>query len=255
MIRLALTLLSSHPALSQIASDYFPLAPGTSYTYSAVYRGQAFETTVISEAIQSESNTVLVFVNQADTRRRDQIIGTNMIGLGAYAETPQGIITYESFWKSELNEAGSATPQLLLRRTLKKHESTRLKSKAGKVVLIITVLAFETVSVPAGTFSNAVKLRVRKKTAAGSYDEYVWLGKGVGVVKWIRDTGRIDSLVRVEKRLIRERRASRAFVKLLVFHFLGETYKSTIRLQNLDKPGNTPSSLTTSHPFQFQMSV
>ena len=51
-----------------------------------------------------------------------------------------------------------------------------------------TVEAFETVTVPAGTFQNAVRLKLEQTESSGggpsqSFSDTVWLVSGIGIVK------------------------------------------------------------------------
>jgi len=50
----------------------------------------------------------------------------------------------------------------------------------------ITLEAVETVTVPAGTFNNTLRLKVFINDGLGTYTEKIWLAKGVGAVQMYR---------------------------------------------------------------------
>ena len=56
----------------------------------------------------------------------------------------------------------------------------------GPISFTITLEAVETVTVPAGTFNNALKLKVFIDDGFGTYTEKIWLAKGVGPVQMHR---------------------------------------------------------------------
>ena len=52
--------------------------------------------------------------------------------------------------------------------------------------ITITLEAIESVTVPAGTFNNALRLIVIVNDGLGTYTEKIWLAKGIGAVQMFR---------------------------------------------------------------------
>ena len=55
-----------------------------------------------------------------------------------------------------------------------------------ETVINLTLVGAESVTVPAGTFSDCLKLQVIVQEAAGTFTENIWLAKGVGPVQMYR---------------------------------------------------------------------
>jgi hypothetical protein len=85
----------------------------------------------------------------------------------------------------------SATPLKVSNAEMNIGESVNNTFPAGviddnAVSITITLEATETVTVPAGTFSNALRLNVSVNDGVGTYTEKIWLAKGVGPVQMYR---------------------------------------------------------------------
>jgi hypothetical protein len=57
-----------------------------------------------------------------------------------------------------------------------------------EITITVTLLGVETVTVPAGTFNNALKLNIYVVDGTGTYTEKIWLAKGVGPVQMYRES-------------------------------------------------------------------
>jgi hypothetical protein len=85
----------------------------------------------------------------------------------------------------------SATPIKLANKEMNIGESVATTIPAGginehEVSFTITLEAVETVEVPAGTYNNALRLKVFIVDGVGTYTEKIWLAKGVGAVQMHR---------------------------------------------------------------------
>ena len=78
----------------------------------------------------------------------------------------------------------------------RRHEEIEYEGFNGDAKYLIEVEGFEDIEVPAGKFQECLKIRIKTKWDSGKeYVEYVWLAKGVGLVKWKKATGRLDELL------------------------------------------------------------
>ena len=76
---------------------------------------------------------------------------------------------------------------------------------AGNRCADVTAAGCEKVNVPAGKFGRALKINIVDTwpkddsfPGGSQYKSTAWFVKGLGLVKWIRTTGRIDELVSYE---------------------------------------------------------
>ena len=85
----------------------------------------------------------------------------------------------------------SATPIKLSKAEMNIGEGVTSNIPAGvvddDVISITTILeAIETVTVPAGTFNNTLRVNIFINDGFGTYTEKIWLAKGVGAVQMYR---------------------------------------------------------------------
>jgi hypothetical protein len=138
---------------------------------------------------------MIYFIREADVDKGFSIIGSNMIGLGVYSGGAEGIYTHESYYLGDLGKVSGRKSHLLFRGTLKEGDSLRIASDDTGMTLVVTVMEFSAVSVPAGTFKDCIKVHIKEVWPNKTYDGYTWFARGAGMVKWVRSTGRVDVLV------------------------------------------------------------
>jgi hypothetical protein len=56
------------------------------------------------------------------------------------------------------------------------------------ISITITLEAVETITVPAGTYYNTLRMRIFVNDGVGTYTEKVWLAKGIGAVQMYRES-------------------------------------------------------------------
>ncbi len=182
--------------------SYLPLIPESSYTYEVVFNERKPQDTVIVKSAMRGDLEVFFFVDEADSRNPDAIVSTNSFGLGLFVKTPEGIATLPCFFRNELKavkKGAAANPVMLLAKVPEKGRIIDAID-AARTKFKFDIEGYEDVTVAAGTFKECLKLKINEiqvKTTAEKNVEFtstVWLAKGVGVVKWIRGTGRVDEL-------------------------------------------------------------
>lgn len=196
------TIVAGKEDVTVKAGDYFPLVEGTEYEYQGTFEGDTYKSSLVVRCSGGlSSNPLYYFAEKDDVDKSNYIIGANVFGLGAYAKVKGKIVTCEAFWFEDLEAVKPDTAQALLEFPLKDKAELKLTAHDGKQAFTLTVGGQEDVKVPAGTFKGCWKIAIvdawpkDKKT----YEGAVWLAADVGVVKWLRSTGRVDELVKVTK--------------------------------------------------------
>ncbi len=175
------------------SKKYFPLVEGSRYTYKGSFEESVYTNDLVCKTQQTESGQTYFYFE--DLVNGATIIGSNMFGLGSYQLRTEGIVTAETFWGRDLEELDQLSSQLLLPKKFKIQDPPVLEIDAGSAQKTVNFLRLEDISVPAGEYKNCLKVHIRTVWDSGTvYNEYIWLAKGVGMVKWQRATGRIDEL-------------------------------------------------------------
>jgi hypothetical protein len=204
--RLAMSILAfcaiaaaAEPATPRLAVDYFPIAPGTLYTYHSVFRDKEYNATIrVDRRVLSDKTEVVYFADVTAAKRESFSIMPNNFGLGCYFREKQDVYTIEAYMNHELEKVTSAGKQQLLPAELKVGTHLDLHRSGGDPKMTLEVQqSADVIKVPAGEYKDCVKIHIHETWASGKeYDSDVWLARGVGMVKWVRSTGRVDELVK-----------------------------------------------------------
>ena len=188
------------------AFDYLLLQADAKHTYAAVFnrRGSEIKSrevyTIATKSVVREGKEVFFFVEEGKDSAAVQMLDVNMVGLGAFSKGPDGIYTYDCTWNRDLDKIPPKKPKLLLRSTLRVGDMMKIMSDDKSQAYEYTVIGFEDLTVPAGRFENALKLGMKLLYADGNSEEsFAWFGIGVGLIKRIRATGRVEELLSFEK--------------------------------------------------------
>jgi hypothetical protein len=188
------------------AFDYVPLEEGARHTYAAIYQRRDSGApardvyTIATKKVIKNGTDVFYFVEEEKGNNTVQMLDVNMVGLGAYSKGSDGLYTYDCPWNQELAKIPPKKPELFLRSPLRIGDTLKIMSDDRSNAYEYTVLAFENLTVPAGQFQNALKVGIRMLYADGNSEESTaWFGSGVGLIKRIRATGRVEELLSYEK--------------------------------------------------------
>ncbi len=188
--------LNSYAQNIKIDSTFFPLKENASYSYRAFFEGQEYMKNIKVRNIKIEGNCTVYYFKETDG---SELIGPNMFGLGLFYWDVDGLYTIESFWESDIDKVHCLQRQKLMPKTNNQNIEIEYFGENSNPVYHLTLEATENVIVPAGQFKDCLKIRVLTKWDGNEeYISYVWLAKGVGLVKWIKDTGRIEELLKFE---------------------------------------------------------
>jgi hypothetical protein len=168
------------------ADDLFPLVEGGTWTDQATFNGRSMTETKVCTQGDLADGRAWVFLEAADIDEQTAMVFPNMFGLGLYRRTPDGIETADARWRSDIGEISKASFQPML--SLPPAPGTTVTWRTESVDRSsVTVVGWESVTVPAGTFDPALHLDLGGKGEA-------WLAPGVGLVRWELVTGRVEEL-------------------------------------------------------------
>lgn len=176
--------------------SYFPLIKDSKYVYNYSFSGKRGTSSMIIKSSMLGRTPVYYSVEDYEANDANPIIGCNLPGLGLYYIKNNNLMTIECFWKEELKDIDIKGSQLMITFPHSTGDVATVLSERGERKTSFTIIGTEKVTVPAGTFT-CIKIKKEAKRDEESTPEvgFIWLAKGVGVVKWQNATGRVDKLV------------------------------------------------------------
>lgn len=176
-------------------AQFFPLVTGSVYEYKGAFKGNEFKNVYVLKTHQVGDLTVTYFHSEGSP-----LIGSHMIGIGAFRVSNDSIETFEGVTLKNVDELRATDAQLLLPAALREGSETVVKAYGGDMLLKIVVKGREDITVPAGTYKNCLRLEMEQAWPKKDkvYRGTAWLAAGVGCVKRVNVTGRIDELVSVK---------------------------------------------------------
>jgi hypothetical protein len=173
--------------LAPTSTEYFPLAEGARWTYRGSFQGrESIETRhAVPTEIAGRAGWLFLLEEDLDASVAETL--SPMFGLGAYRRTASGIETADLMWRSDLKALTDEAFQPMLQLPpvvgAQVVPDTNLVDRSGGW----TVAGYENITVPAGSFRECARVEL------GS-DSRAWLCPGVGLVKWVFVTGRVEEL-------------------------------------------------------------
>jgi hypothetical protein len=192
---------------SQIDNPYFPLVPGTVFTYSEKGGGETKDNIV---TVTNDTKTILgvkcVVVHDVVKEKSRLVEDT----YDWYAQDKTGTVWYFGEATKEF-KAGGATetkgsweagkngePGIIMPGDPKPGKPYRQEYSANNAEDMGQVASVtETVTVPAGTYKDCVKTKDWSMLESGH--EFKWYAKGIGVVQAKASDGELSQLVSIQK--------------------------------------------------------
>lgn len=185
------------------ASSYFPLIEGAKYWYRGIFEGTEYSEEILVKKVFVED------WDSFDSRGKEYyyfddapsdesgIISSNMFGMGLYQKDSAGIWTIEAFFKTDIVDSRTMARQLLLPDILSPRDRIKYTGSHGDPAMTLSYEGFENVGIISGKYNDCLKLKIVTRWDDGNtYVQYIWLARNIGMIKWKRNTGRIDELVR-----------------------------------------------------------
>ncbi|NUP08831.1 MAG: hypothetical protein HOW73_22520 [Polyangiaceae bacterium] len=198
----ARTQVSSRPetAIKRENVAAYLAGEGARFTFHGQFEGKSSDVELELRAAYAGDERILYFDNLAYSSRMPDPI----FGMGAFARRADGLYTAEV---NKVPDDIEKLPRTSIGLMLAHPATVGAKATVsglrlpGKTVYnkdeTYEVAAVERVTVPAGTFDDCVKLTIETTWDQRSHEHAtVWLAPGIGPVKVVRATGRIDELTK-----------------------------------------------------------
>jgi len=196
---LLLTFISGCSTKPKNISLYFPLNEGDIYYYHGKYKNKEYDNYLLVRSFTLSNEKKLYYFQKGIKKSYNSLFGYNMFGNGLYFIFKSQLRTLEALSDLENYKLDYDKNQKLLPEDLSVGSKVTLDSNFYNSKDTIEILSYEDVYVPAGKFTLCLKLKIITYWNNGDVEEsYVWLAKNIGLVKWIKSTGRIDELVKYQ---------------------------------------------------------
>jgi hypothetical protein len=120
------------------------------------------------------------------------IIGSNSFCHGVFYFDSGALFFSPIFWKYELKQANLEYFEPLFPTVIS--FGTIYKIQDGEEKRKYNFTGFEEVVVNGKVFKNCLKLTISQDWKTAHYVDTLWFEKGVGVIKWLRSTGRLEEV-------------------------------------------------------------
>jgi hypothetical protein len=179
-------------------TGYFPLVPGTKYTYRA---DPDRTKTITVVGLESPAGPVFYFMETATETGSSPTnmahMELNMFGEDAYQLRPSGLFTApgpdDAIVLQQVSSGAFEFDQIL---PLPPRIGARGHSR-GKYPQTYIIEAFEAVEVPAGKFKDALRVAIEGGAEHAKSRSTIWLARDVGLVRWEHSAGAVHELVSV----------------------------------------------------------
>lgn len=173
------------PERARQARSYFPLVP------EAVYEFQGLGGFPDVTYVLGTRRIGFVKWHYMGQRADDatETLAQDFLCRGAFQKGADGVLFVEAKDLADLDRDSPGPRQVLLRLPPRQGWSTRLTYNGGASTQLLRITAFESITVPAGTFDNCARIRLEPEKGHDPARTF-WLAPGVGVVMMIGDDGR-----------------------------------------------------------------
>jgi len=172
----------------------FPLRRGARYVFEGEFRGETSAVELELRATEVDGETAFHF---ADLGSETDLIAP-VLGLGAFVARKDGLYTADVLKAGDIPRLSRASFERMMAEPAVVGAKLQISVPAQSLVPgkdeSYHVDALETVTVPAGTYAGCVRLTIESVIEGERESGQVWLAPGVGPVKLVRATGRVDQL-------------------------------------------------------------
>ena len=193
-----LILVLKLPAQKILFEEYFPLKNAMVQTYSVchitetgILPGDPEKKIFRYQTIKNKN----IYYLTSDIKEEEGdtcIIGSESFTNGVFYYDNGNFMYSPIFWKYELKEANLNYFEILFPKTIS--IDSAYSCRDGDEKRKYTFVGFETIEIKGRVIDSCLKLILEQEWPTAHYEDTIWFKKNVGVVKWLRSTGRLEEL-------------------------------------------------------------
>jgi len=177
--------------------DYFPLKADTERVYAVSRmqlhtKPQPYPDAHIWCRSENVKGRDIFYFDDKPRTTENRIIGSNIF-LAGVCYYDAGILYWSPiFWKEELDSANLSYFEPVFPEMVKTDTVYRARDAEKKISY--RFMGLEDQTSHGVLIKDCLKLTVLQDWKTAHYEDTVWLKKGVGVVRWMRSTGRLEEI-------------------------------------------------------------
>jgi hypothetical protein len=174
--------------------DYFPAAEGRRFAYHLPENYDETDTIKCKTAMLQKQK-IFYFADDGFTKYPGSVnVSHNVFGEALFFYRHDSCFTMECDDEKDISEKQIKDALLIFPAYMNTGDNVIYKLQSERKVY--TLLRREDISVGSTTYKDCLKFKLITHWPETIYIEYFWLKKNVGMVKWLRSTGRVDELVK-----------------------------------------------------------
>lgn len=177
--------------------EYFPLKNGQVQIY---YVSHITETDTLADDPEKKlcrfelvkGRKIYYFTDDIKEKDRNSIIGSEVFCDGVFYFDDGNFMVSPIFWKEDLKKINLNYFEILFPGFITLHSVYKYRDGNEKRTYRFT--GIETINLKNKSIDSCLKLIVEQDWPTAHYEDIVWFKKNLGVVKWLRSTGRLEEL-------------------------------------------------------------
>ena len=177
--------------------EYFPLKNGTIQTYNVFH---ITETDTLTDDPEKKffrfevvkGKKIYYITDDLKEKKDNPIIGSEVFCDGVFYFEDGNFMFSPIFWKKDLKEINLHYFEKLFPKFITLDSA--YKYKDGEEKRTYRFIGFETAILNNRSIDSCLKLLLEQDWPTAHYEDIIWFQKNVGVVKWLRSTGRLEEL-------------------------------------------------------------
>jgi hypothetical protein len=177
--------------------EYLPIGLNDTLIYRYISGNQSGLDTVMIATIKRDDYTAFLFGSPENIKGRSLIYTTHFNPGLLYYNKKGDLYAALVRHKIDLDSVMAKDFKKLFPKRINVGYSTTFVSSDKSRKLTYRFISMENVKTPTAMFENCLKLQIERYWPyyKSTDTSYVWLKKDIGVVKWIRNTGRVEELI------------------------------------------------------------
>lgn len=178
-----------------VPCEWYPLVDGAVHKYRGTFKGKNTDETInLTRKVKVDRGYTFVATDLERISDDSELVGMHSLMLRSPEYTDSaGIWMGTAVWKAEV--VVSKLDDLIMVVRLPARQGDTIELNDDGLVTTVTVERREDIEVPAGRFSNCIKLRVQGSLSSDGRPAFSWYADGVGLVRQEKSTGRVEELV------------------------------------------------------------